>query len=112
MSTTHSMAWLLLVIAGVLEVIWATSMKASAGFSKLPLTVLTIVVASASFALLGLAMKSLPVGTAYAVWVGIGAVGAAALGILLFNEPVTPLRIGCIGLIVAGVVGLRFSSGH
>lgn len=110
MPTTLSTAWLLLLIAGLLEVIWATSMKASAGFSKMPLTVLTIAVAWASFALLGLAMKSLPVGTAYAVWTGIGAVGAAALGILLFNEPVTPVRIGCIALIVAGIAGLRLSA--
>jgi quaternary ammonium compound-resistance protein SugE len=85
-------------------------MKASAGFSKTPLAVLTMAAAFASFALLGLAMKSLPVGTAYAVWTGIGAVGAAVLGILLFNEPVTPARIGCIGLIVAGIVGLRLAS--
>ena len=88
------------------------SMKASAGFTKMPLTVLTIVVAWASFALLGLAMKSLPVGSAYAVWTGIGAVGAAVLGILLFHEPVTPARIGCIALIVAGILGLRLTSGH
>ena len=110
MPTTFSTAWLLLLIAGLLEVVWATSMKASAGFSKMPLTVLTIAVAWASFALLGLAMKSLPVGTAYAVWTGIGAVGAAALGILLFNEPVTPARIGCIALIVAGIAGLRLTA--
>lgn len=78
----------------------------------MPLTVVTILVAWASFALLGLAMKSLPVGTAYAVWTGIGAVGAAVLGILLFHEPVTPARIGCIALIVAGILGLRLTSGH
>jgi quaternary ammonium compound-resistance protein SugE len=109
---THSMAWLLLLVAGLLEIVWATSMKASAGFTKIPLTVLTIIVAWASFALLGLAMKSLPVGTAYAVWTGIGAVGAAVLGVILFDEPVTPARIGCIALIVAGIAGLRLTSGH
>ena len=112
MPMTLSTAWLLLLIAGLLEIVWATSMKASAGFTKMPLTVLTIVVAWASFALLGLAMKSLPVGSAYAVWIGIGAVGAAVLGVLLFHEPVTPARISCIALIVAGILGLRLTSGH
>ena len=110
MTMTPTTSWLLLLIAGLLEIVWATSMKASAGFSKGTLTVVTIVVAWASFALLGLAMKMLPVGTAYAVWTGIGAVGAAVLGILLFNEPVTPARIGCIALIVAGIAGLRLTS--
>ena len=107
---THSMAWLLLAIAGLLEVIWATSMKASAGFSKPLYATLSIAGAWASFALLGLAMKSLPAGTAYAVWVGIGSVGVAVLGIVLFNESVTPARLGCIGLIVAGVLGLKLAS--
>jgi quaternary ammonium compound-resistance protein SugE len=111
---THSMAWLLLLIAGVLEIAWSVSMKASAGFTRLPLTVLTIAAAWASFILLGLSLKSLPVGTAYAVWTGIGAIvgaiGAATLGALLFNEPVTVARIGCIALIVAGIIGLRVTS--
>lgn len=109
MAMTHPMAWVLLVVAGLLEVVWAISMKASAGFTKGWLAALSIAGAWASFALLGLAMKSLPAGTAYAVWVGIGAVGVAALGIVLFNESVTPMRIGCIGLIVAGVLGLRLA---
>jgi quaternary ammonium compound-resistance protein SugE len=107
---TLSTAWLLLLIAGVLEIVWSVSMKASAGFTRLPLTVLTIAAAWASFILLGLSLKSLPVGTAYAVWTGIGAIGAATLGALLFNEPVTVARIGCIALIVAGIVGLRVTS--
>jgi quaternary ammonium compound-resistance protein SugE len=107
MAMTHSMAWVLLAVAGLLEVVWATSMKASAGFTKPLYATLSIAGAWASFALLGLAMKSLPAGTAYAVWVGIGAVGVAVLGIVLFNESVTPARLGCIGLIVAGVLGLK-----
>ena len=107
---TLSTAWLLLLIAGVLEIVWSVSMKASAGFTRLPLTVLTIAAAWASFILLGLSLKSLPVGTAYAVWTGIGAIGAATLGALLFNEPVTIARIGCIALIVAGIIGLRVTS--
>jgi quaternary ammonium compound-resistance protein SugE len=112
MATTLGAAWWLLLVAGILEVAWATSMKASAGFTKPWLTAITIAVAWASFALLGLAMKSLPVGTAYAVWTGIGAVGAAIVGILMFHEPVTPARVGCIALIVAGIAGLRLTSGH
>jgi quaternary ammonium compound-resistance protein SugE len=107
---THSTAWLLLLVAGLLEIVWAVSMKASAGFSRMPLTVLTIAAAWASFILLGLSLKALPVGTAYAVWTGIGAIGAAALGALLFNEPVTVARIGCIALIVAGIIGLRLTT--
>lgn len=108
---THSMAWLILLAAGLLEIVWSVSMKASAGFSRVPLTILTIAAAWASFILLGIAMKSLPVGSAYAVWTGIGAIGAAILGIVLFDEPVTAARIGCIGLIVAGILGLRLTSG-
>lgn len=111
-SMSHSTAWLVLLIAGLLEIVWSVSMKASAGFTRLPLTIVTIVTAWCSFILLGIAMKALPVGNAYAVWTGIGAIGAAALGIVLFQEPVTAARIGCIALIVAGIVGLRLTSGH
>lgn len=100
-------AWILLAIAGLLEIGWAVGMKYTDGFSKpLPSTIV-LVVALASFWLLGLAMKVLPVGTAYAVWVGIGAAGAALLGMLLFKEPATAARILCIVLIVAGVLGLK-----
>lgn len=105
-----SNAWVLLFGAGILEIIWSVSMKASAGFTRLPLTVLTIVTAWISFWLLGLAMRTLPVGTAYAVWTGIGAVGAAILGVLLFGEPATAARIACIALIVIGILGLKFLS--
>lgn len=100
-------AWIVLFVAGALEVVWAVSMKASEGFTKHHLTALTLVAALLSFALLGLAMRSLPVGTAYAVWTGIGAVGAAALGIVLFGESLSPARVGCIALIVAGILGLK-----
>jgi quaternary ammonium compound-resistance protein SugE len=85
-------------------------MKASEGFSRLNYTVLTIAAAWLSFWLLGLSLRTLPVGTAYAVWTGIGAVGAAVLGILLFKEPASAARIGCIVLILLGIVGLRMTS--
>jgi quaternary ammonium compound-resistance protein SugE len=110
-STSYPTAWLLLLVAGLLEIVWSVSMKASAGFTRLPLTIVTIVTAWASFILLGIAMKALPVGTAYAVWTGIGAVGAACLGIVMFNEPVTLARLGCIALIVGGILGLRLTGG-
>jgi len=105
---TPATAWALLLVAGLLEITWSISMKASAGFTKLHLTVFTIVVAWLSFWLLGLAMRVLPVGTAYAVWTGIGAVGATILGIALFNEALTLPRVACISLIVIGILGLKF----
>lgn len=101
-------AWTLLVIAGVLEIIWSSSMKASDGFTKPLYTGITLTVALISFWLLGLAMKSLPLGTAYAVWTGIGAVGAAVIGMVIFQEPATAARILCIAAIVGGIVGLKF----
>ena len=104
------MAWFVLVIAGLLEVVWAYSMKVSEGFTKLTPAVLTIIFMIASFALLSYAMKSLPLGTAYTVWTGIGAVGVATLGVVLFSESASPARLGCIALIVAGVVGLKLFS--
>jgi quaternary ammonium compound-resistance protein SugE len=104
------MAWLLILIAGVFEVGWAIGLKYSDGFSKLIPSVLTVVAMAASIVCLSLAMKSLPVGTAYAVWTGIGAVGTAILGIYLFQEPATGLRLGSIALIVAGIVGLKLAS--
>ena len=108
---TANIAWLLLLIAGLLEIVWSISMKASQGFTKHQFTAATLIAAAASFGLLGLALRQLPVGTAYAVWTGIGAVGAATLGILVFSEPTTLARIACIALIVAGIVGLKILGG-
>jgi quaternary ammonium compound-resistance protein SugE len=104
---TPNFAWLLLVVAGLLEIVWSVSMKASHGFTKPHFTAITLVAAALSFWLLGLALRQLPVGTAYAVWTGIGAVGAAILGIAIFGESLTFVRIGCIALIVCGILGLK-----
>jgi len=104
------MAWWLLLIAGLLEIVWSVSMKASDGFTKHTFTAITFVAAWLSFWLLGLAMKSLPVGTAYAVWTGIGAVGAAVFGVVFFKEPASGARVVCIAAIVGGILGLRFLS--
>ena len=105
------MAWILLFIAGLLEVVWAFAMKQSHGFTKLVPSVITIGTMIASFGLLSVAMRTLPLGTAYTVWTGIGAVGAAAVGILVYGEPATAVRAVCILLIVAGIVGLKLFSG-
>lgn len=104
------MAWTYLIIAGLLEIGWAVGLKYTEGFSKLWPSVLTVCAMIASFALLAQALKSIPVGTAYAVWTGIGAAGTAIIGMMLFDESRHVLRIVCIVLIVAGVVGLRFAS--
>jgi MFS transporter, CP family, cyanate transporter len=101
------MAWFYLLFAGLFEVAWAIGLKYTEGFSRLVPSLLTIVAMLLSLALLGFALKTLPVGTAYAVWTGIGAVGTAALGIYLFGEPATAARLASIGLIVAGIVGLK-----
>lgn len=106
------MAWTYLFIAGVLETAWAIGLKYTEGWTKLWPSVWTIIGMIASFYFLSLALRTLPLGTAYAVWTGIGAVGTAALGMALFNEPRDVLRFVCIGLIVAGVAGLRFVAGH
>jgi len=100
-------AWTLLLIAGLLEILWSASMKASEGFTKHLFTGVTLIAAWLSFWLLGLAMKSLPLGTAYAVWTGIGAVGAAILGMVFFKEPATAARILCIVAIIGGILGLK-----
>jgi quaternary ammonium compound-resistance protein SugE len=101
------MAWLWLVAAGVLEIGWAIGLKHTDGFTRLWPSVGTVACMVASLSLLGLALKDLPVGTAYAVWTGIGTIGTATLGMLLLGEPATALRILCIGLIAAGIVGLK-----
>ena len=101
------MAWLYLFVAGLFEMAWAIGLKYTDGFSKPLPTILTVASMIVSLGLLGLALKALPVGTAYAVWTGIGAVGTAALGIYLFGEPATAARLASIGLIVAGIIGLK-----
>jgi quaternary ammonium compound-resistance protein SugE len=104
------MSWFYLLIAGVLEVAWATGLKASEGFTKLGWSVFTIVTAIGSFWLLAIAMRQLPLGTAYAVWTGIGAVGAFVLGIVMMGEAVTFARVASASLIVLGLIGLKMSS--
>ncbi len=101
------MAWTILFIAGLMEIGWAIGLKYTEGFTRLVPSVLTLVSMTASVILLGLSLKTLPVGTAYAVWTGIGTTGTALLGIWLFGEPATALRLACIGLIVAGIIGLK-----
>jgi quaternary ammonium compound-resistance protein SugE len=104
------MAWTYLVLAGLLEIGWAIGLKYTEGFTRLVPSVLTGLSMVASVVLLGLALKTLPVGTGYAVWTGIGTVGTALLGIYLLGEPVTAMRLACIGLIVAGILGLKLAS--
>lgn len=104
------MAWIYLIIAGVFEVVWAMGLKYSHGFTKLLPSLITLGGMVVSFYLLSLAAKSLPIGTAYAIWTGIGALGAVLLGIILFNEPVNILRIVFLGLILVGILGLKFTS--
>ena len=105
------MAWVWLVLAGLLEVVWAVGLKYSEGFTRLVPSVVTAVAAAASFWLLAVALKHIPLGTGYVIWVGIGAVGTALVGMWLFQEPATAARLACIGLSVAGIVGLKLTSG-
>lgn len=104
------MAWIYLTIAGLLEIGWAIGLKYTEGFSRLLPSVLTVLAMVGSTWLLAIVLRSIPVGTAYAVWTGIGAVGTAVLGILLFAEPANALRLVSIGLIVAGIAGLKLAS--
>ncbi|MGB5486031.1 MAG: quaternary ammonium compound efflux SMR transporter SugE [Lysobacterales bacterium] len=104
------MAWVYLTIAGVFEIGWAVGLKYSEGFSKLVPSLLTVVAMGFSLWLLALAMRTIPVGTAYAVWTGIGAIGVALLGIVLFGESREFLRIACLFLIIAGIIGLKVVS--
>ena len=101
--------WIIILVAGLLEMGWALGLKYSDGFSKPIPSVLTVVLALASFYLLSLAMRDIPVGTAYAVWVGIGAVGTAIAAVYLFGEPVSAMRVAGIGLIIAGITALKFA---
>jgi quaternary ammonium compound-resistance protein SugE len=105
------MTWVILFIAGLFEVAWAVGLKYTDGFTRVWPTVATAVALLASMSLLGIALRTLPLGTAYAVWTGIGSVGTAVLGILLFREPATAMRLACIALIVLGIVGLKIAGG-
>ena len=104
------MAWIVLVVAGLFETCWAIGLKYTDGFTRLWPSVGTVAAMIASVVLLGWAMRTLPVGTAYAVWTGIGAVGTVLLGLVLFDEPATVARLGCVALIVAGIVGLKLTA--
>ena len=106
------MAWLVLFLAGLLEVGWAVGLKYTEGFTRPLPTVLTVASMAASLFLLGISLKSLPLGTAYAIWAGIGTLGTAALGIALLGEPMSFPRLACIALIVMGIVGLKLASPH
>ena len=104
------LAWIILLIAGLFEVGWAAGLKQTEGFTRLMPTVLTVLSMVASLGMLGVALRTLPLGTAYAVWTGVGTVGTALLGVVLYGEPATAARLGCIGLIVAGIAGLKLLS--
>ena len=104
------MAWIILFIAGLFEIGWAVGLKYTEGFTRLVPTILTAVSLILSMGLLGVALRTLPLGTAYAVWTGIGTIGTAILGVVIFREPATAARLVCIGLIVTGIVGLKVVS--
>jgi len=104
------MAWMNLIIAGMFEVVWAIAMKYSNGFSKPLPSIITVIGMILSFYFLALSLKSLPIGTAYAIWTGIGAIGTVILGMILFDEPQTAGRMFWIGLILCGIVGLKITS--
>jgi len=106
------MAWLMLIVAGLFEVVWAYSMKLSDGFTNLTASVVTIVMMMASFGLLSMAMRTLPLGTAYTIWTGIGAVGAFIVGIVFLNEQLSVMRVLAAILIVSGLVLMKLSSAH
>jgi quaternary ammonium compound-resistance protein SugE len=106
----NALAWFYLVVAGILEIVWAIGLKYTEGFTRLVPSLITIAAMIVSVWFLALALRAIPVGTGYAVWTGIGAVGTAILGIALFGEPATAARLACIGLIVAGIVGLKLVS--
>jgi quaternary ammonium compound-resistance protein SugE len=106
----RAMAWILLVIAGLLEVCWAVGLKYTDGFRRPMATLLVVAAIVASMILLGIAARTLPIGTAYAVWVGIGALGAAILGVVLFHEPVTVPRILFLAMLLASIIGLKATS--
>jgi len=104
------MAWFILVIAGLFEIVWAIGLKYTQGFTLFMPSAITVAAMIASVLLLGVTVRSLPIGTAYAVWTGIGAAGTVIIGILLFDEPATWLRLASIGLVLAGIAGLKLAS--
>jgi quaternary ammonium compound-resistance protein SugE len=106
------MAWLFLIVAGLFEIVWAVGLKYTEQFTKLWPSLGTLAAMAVSFYFLSAAQRTLPLGTAYAIWTGIGAVGTAICGIILFSEPASAARLGCILLIVAGIAGLKLTSGH
>ena len=105
------MPWIYLALAGLFEVVWAIGLKYTDGFSRLWPSVVTVSAMTVSIVLLAMAVKTLPIGTAYAIWTGIGAVGAVILGIVLFGDSASPMRLACVGLVVLGMVGLKLTSG-
>jgi quaternary ammonium compound-resistance protein SugE len=106
----HTMAWIYLLLAGLFEIVWAIGLKYTEGFTRLWPTVGTLAAMAVSIVLLAMAVKTLPIGTAYAIWTGIGALGAVALGIVLFGDPATPSRLLCVALILVGIVGLKLTA--
>ena len=104
------MAWIILVLAGLLEVAWAIGLKYSAGFTRWLPSALTLAAMLGSIVMLGLALRTLPLGTAYAIWTGIGTVGTVILGIVLMGDSAAPLRLACLGLIMLGIVGLKLTA--
>ena len=106
------MHWIVLFLAGLLEVVWAVGLKYTEGFTKLVPSAVTLAAMAGSVLLLGLALRSLPLGTAYAIWTGIGTVGTVIWGIMMLNEPASVARLVCIAMIVAGIAGLKLLSSH
>lgn len=104
------MTWLILILAGLLEVGWAVGLKYTAGFTRLLPSVLTLAAMAGSVGMLGLALRTLPLGTAYAIWTGIGTIGTVIFGIMVLNEPASAARVTCIAMIVGGIVGLKMST--
>jgi len=104
------MTWIILILAGLLEVTWAVGLKYTEGFTRLTPTLLTLAAMAGSVGLLGLALRTLPLGTAYAIWTGIGTVGTVIFGIIVLDEPASAVRLGCIAMIVAGILGLKMTT--
>ncbi|MYN42527.1 quaternary ammonium compound efflux SMR transporter SugE [Duganella sp. FT109W] len=104
------MTWIILILAGLLEVVWAVGLKYTEGFTKLLPSALTLAAMAGSVGMLGLALRTLPLGTAYAIWTGIGTVGTVIYGIVMLNEPASVMRLTCIAMIVGGIIGLKISN--